>query len=127
MDKSLGSPYPGIDRTIEWICSETDGEAILEASAHEDLFWDLARLKRQRSPKLTPILLVFLYNSIPEIRYTRLKESGRKPEAQATPLAWDSMVNDLCRVAADVAINTAEMTPGKIADIVKLLSDHHQK
>ena len=120
-------PYQGIQRTLQWIFKETEGEPILEGSAHEQLFWDLADLKRTRSPKLDALLIVFLYNSVPEVRHQRLKDSGRTGEAAVTPLAWDPMVNDLCRLIADVSINTASMTIEDVTSMVRALSDNQQQ
>jgi hypothetical protein len=123
MDDGLQGEYVGIERTLDWIFNQTEGEPILAASAHENLFWDLAKLKRDRDVRLNSVMLVFLYNSIPQIRYERLSDSGRPGAAASTPLAWDALVNDLGHFVADISINTAGMTIEEVSLILKSLSD----
>ncbi len=123
-DSYLVKKYLGLQKTVDWILNDTGDESVIASNAHETLFWDLAAAKNRRDNSLDKIFIVYLYNSVPSSRYERLKSSGRAPDHCAIPMSWDPLVNDLCRLAADISINTVDMTPEEVAGILKTLSAH---
>lgn len=115
MDKQFGKNCTTLVEAIDWIENGTV-ELVVDVSAHENLFAQIFHARRSCSGQLNNILFVHLYCSVPGIRLERLRQSGRQDVEIQCALAWDELVNDLCKNIADISINTADIS---IDDVIR--------
>ncbi len=122
-DTGVSPPYEDV---LAWMLERTDGQDVLDMSAHFQMLSDMAAAKRGRvhADYFDQILFVYLYNSDPEKRKRFLEQPNargalRQPQNIECSLKFHQQMFDVCSDLADVTINTAHMEVDELVGLIE--------
>ena len=121
-DTRVSPPY---EQVLKWILKRTEGQDVVDMSAHIQMLRDMTDAKRNalHADRFSQILFVYLYNSDPEKRRQFLEQPNarghrRRPENIELTLTYHDAVYEACKDLADVTINTTHIGIKEVATLI---------